>query len=366
LWRQYRLQVPRISRRRRLRKPPAKRLIATHPGHIWAYDFVEDALANGTPLRILTVMDEFTREGLALDVDVSASAERVLGVLAALIAQHGAPAHLRSDNGPEFVATAVKLWLAQRGVQTLYIDAGKPWQNGKEERFNGTVRDECLNMHAFASLAEAWMRLSAFQRGQAIRATFIDILEEEVSQFIGASRYERTAERRDQRAGHRTRTLGTTAGVIDDLPVPRTRGGFHTQLFERYQRRMTEVDTLMRDMFVGGVSQQSVGTLVEKVTGTPASASTASRVFHTLEAEFATWQKRQLPKRYVYAFADGTYFSVIYDGEGQKMPILALIGITSEGQREVIALTTGECENQGAWENLLADIKARGVETVDL
>jgi putative transposase len=164
LWREYRLQVPRIRRRRMPPKPPAKRLTAAYPGHIWAYDFVEDALVDGTPLRILTVMDEFTREGLALDVDVSASAERVLGVLAALIAQHGAPAHLRSDNGPEFVATAVKLWLAQRGVQTLYIDAGKPWQNGKEERFNGTVRDECLNMHAFASLAEAWMRLSIFQK----------------------------------------------------------------------------------------------------------------------------------------------------------------------------------------------------------
>lgn len=164
LWRQHRLQVPRISRRRRLRKPPTQRLVAAYPGHIWAYDFVEDALANGTPLRILTVMDEFTREGLALDVDVSASAERVLGVLAALIAQHGAPAHLRSDNGPEFVATAVKLWLAQRSVQTLYIDAGKPWQNGKEECFNGTVRDECLNMHSFGSLAEAWMRLCAFQK----------------------------------------------------------------------------------------------------------------------------------------------------------------------------------------------------------
>jgi putative transposase len=164
LWRTHRLQVQRVRRRRTLRKPPADRLVAAYPGHIWAYDFVEDALVNGTPLRILTVMDEFTREGLALDVDVSASAERVLGVLAALVAQHGAPAHLRSDNGPEFVATAVKLWLAQRGVQTLYIDPGKPWQNGKEERFNGTVRDECLNRHAFASLAEAWMRLSTFQK----------------------------------------------------------------------------------------------------------------------------------------------------------------------------------------------------------
>ena len=129
---------------------------------------------------------------------------------------------------------------------------------------------------------------------------------------------------------------------------------------------MAEVDTLMRDMFVGGVSQQTVGAVVEQVTGTPASPSTVSRVFHTLESEFASWQKRELPQRYVYVFADGTYFSVIYDGEGQKMPILALIGIGLDGQRQVIAFTTGERENQGAWENLLADIKQRGVETVDL
>jgi putative transposase len=200
----------------------------------------------------------------------------------------------------------------------------------------------------------------------AIRATFIDILEAEVTQFIGAERYERTTERRDQRAGYRSRTLGTTAGVIDDLPVPRTRGAFHTQLFDHYQRRMTEVDTLMRDMFVGGVSQQSVGTLVEQLTGTPASPSTVSRVFHTLEAEFAEWQTRKLPSRYVYVKAFGTYFSVIYDGEGVKMPILALIGITVEGQREVIAFTSGERENQGAWKDLLSDIKERGVQTVDL
>src|SRR5919202_1809127 len=187
---------------------------------------------------------------------------------------------------------------------------------------------------------------------QAIRATFIAILEQEVTQMIGADRYARTTTRCDQRAGHRSRTLGTTVGVIDDLPVPRTRGAFHTQLFERYQRRMTEVDTLLRDMFVGGVSQQTVGAVVEQVTGTPASPSTVSRVFHTLEAEFARWQKRTLPSRYVYVFADGTYFSVIYDGEGHKMPILALIGITVEGQREVIGFTSGERENQAAWEDL--------------
>ncbi len=200
----------------------------------------------------------------------------------------------------------------------------------------------------------------------AIRATFIDILEDEVTAFIGASRYERAEERRDHRAGHRARTLGTTAGVIDDLPVPRTRGGFHTQLFDRYQRRMAEVDTLMQDMFVSGVSQQTVGTVVEHLTGSAPSPSTVSRVFHTLDEEFAAWQTRPLAPHYLYAFADGTYFSVIYEGQGQKMPILALIGILPDGQREVIAFTAGEHENQGAWENLLDDIKARGVAQIDL
>jgi putative transposase len=162
LWRQERLQVQRV-RRRRVRPLRPARFAAAYPGHIWAYDFVEDALADGTPLRILTVMDEFTREGLALDVALSTSAERVIGVLTALIAQYGAPTNLRSDNGAEFVAIAVQTWLTQCGVQTLYIEPGKPWQNGKEERFNGTVRDECLNMHQFHSVAEACVRLSAFR-----------------------------------------------------------------------------------------------------------------------------------------------------------------------------------------------------------
>jgi putative transposase len=163
LWRRSRLQVRRVVRKRMRRARP-ERLQAAYPGHIWAYDFVEDALADGTPLRILTVMDEFTREGLALDVALTTSGERVLGVLTALFAQHGAPMHLRSDNGAEFVAIAVQSWLTQCGVQTLYIDPGKPWQNGKEERFNGTVRDECLNLHVFTSLAETCIRLSAFRQ----------------------------------------------------------------------------------------------------------------------------------------------------------------------------------------------------------
>jgi putative transposase len=102
-------------------------------------------------------------------VALTTSAERVLGVLTGLFAQHGAPMHLRSDNGAEFVAMTVQTWLIQCGVQTLYIEKDKPWQNGKEERFNGTVRDECLNLHGFTSLTEACIRLSAFRYGKRKR-----------------------------------------------------------------------------------------------------------------------------------------------------------------------------------------------------
>jgi len=139
-------------------------LAAAYPRHVWAYDFVEDRDAHDNVLRILTVMDEFTREGLAIDVDLTTSAERVMTVLSQLVAIHGTPEYLRSDNGSEFVAHAVQAWLAQRQITTLYIDPGCPWQNGKDERFNGTVRDECLNMHLFVSVREARVRLEAFRR----------------------------------------------------------------------------------------------------------------------------------------------------------------------------------------------------------
>ena len=138
--------------------------VAAYPQHVWAYDFVEDQALDGSSLRILTVMDEFAREGLEIEVDTSTSAEWVISRLAQLVAIHGAPAYLRSDNGPEFVAVAIQTWLAQRQIATRSIDPGCPWQNGKEERFNGTVRDECLNLYVFASVAEARVRLHAFRR----------------------------------------------------------------------------------------------------------------------------------------------------------------------------------------------------------
>jgi len=194
----------------------------------------------------------------------------------------------------------------------------------------------------------------------------ITILEEEVNEFIQAALYQRTPERKDYRNGYYERDLVTTAGEVEDLAVPRTRKGFRTELFERYQRRQAELDEAILDMFVKGVSMEQVGNVVETLTGTHPSPSTVSRVFHTLEEEFEGWKRRPLKADYLYIFADGTYFTVIYDETGCKMPILAVIGIDEEGKREVLAFTVGERENQDAWEDLLENLKERGVAQVDL
>ena len=201
---------------------------------------------------------------------------------------------------------------------------------------------------------------------QAVRVALISVLEEEVTAFIGALPYERTQQRRDQRNGHYQRDLETTMGQIADLPVPRTRGGYHTQVFERYHRRRDELDTAMGEMFVDGVSMAIVGQVVETLTGSKPSASTVSRVFHTLESEYQAWKQRPLEERYAYAFADGTYFTVIYNGEGCKMPILAVVGISTTGQREVLAFGVGDRENEQAWKDLFDDLKARGVKAIGL
>lgn len=156
---------------------------------------------------------------------------------------------------------------------------------------------------------------------QAVRAALCSVLEEEVTAFIGAQPYERSKERQDHRNGYYTRDLETTVGHIEDLPVPRTRGGYQTQLFERYHRRRDELDGAIGEMFVKGVSTAKVGEVVETLTGSHPSASTVSRVFHTLETEYEQWKQRQLNAHYAYAFADGTSFTVIYNGEGCKMPI---------------------------------------------
>ncbi len=128
---------------------------AEYPNHVWTYDFMKDQTENGRKLKLLTVLDEFTRESLAIKVDQSIRAKDVILVLEYLFMVRGAPKFIRSDNGSEFIANAIKKWLKEKHVETLYIEPGSPWENGYVESFNGKLRDEILNRELFYSVKEA-------------------------------------------------------------------------------------------------------------------------------------------------------------------------------------------------------------------
>jgi len=155
LWRQAGLQVPRKRPRKRIASGRPRPLPTTGPNQVWAYDFVFDSCANGQQLKCLTIIDEWTRECLEIDVQGSIRSKRVIEILTCLISLHGAPLFLRSDNGPEFVSHAILRWLQAIGIGTAFIDPGKPWQNGADESFNGKLRDECLSAEWFRTRQEA-------------------------------------------------------------------------------------------------------------------------------------------------------------------------------------------------------------------
>ena len=158
LWRREGLKVPQKSRKKRHLGHSGNscvRLRPEHADHVWAWDFIFDRTAGGRSLKWLSMVDEYTRECLALVAARSITAEDVLDVLAELFVVRGVPKHLRSDNGPEFIAQAVRTWLERTGSNTLYIAPGAPWENGYAESFHSRLRDELLNVEEFASVAEA-------------------------------------------------------------------------------------------------------------------------------------------------------------------------------------------------------------------
>lgn len=163
IWRQAGLQVPRKRPRKRVAVTRPRPLPPTGIGHVWAYDFVFDACANGQQLKCLTVVDEYTRECLAIDVAGGIRSARVIEVLCRLVSVHGAPKYLRSDNGPEFVSRAVLKWLTETNIDTAHIDPGKPWQNGLNESFNGKFRDECSSMQWFKNRIDAKVIIEDFR-----------------------------------------------------------------------------------------------------------------------------------------------------------------------------------------------------------
>jgi putative transposase len=164
LWQLAGLQLPRKRPRRRVASSRPRPVPALEANQVWAYDFVFDACANGQQLKCLTVIDEYTRESLAIDVAGSIRSGRLIEVLTKLVSEHGAPKYLRSDNGPEFVSKAVLKWLLQSSIDTALIDPGKPWQNGADESFNGKFRDECLSLEWFRNRTEAKIVIESWRR----------------------------------------------------------------------------------------------------------------------------------------------------------------------------------------------------------
>ena len=159
------LKLGRRKRRKRRGIGRGTPVVAERANHVWAYDFVHDVCRDGRQLRILTVVDEYTRECLAVEVERSMPASAVCRTLVRLFGERGRPVYVRSDNGPEFVARALMKMLAEENVTVRHIEPGSPWQNGKNERFNGSLRDECLNLETFEhrDQARAVCRLYARQ-----------------------------------------------------------------------------------------------------------------------------------------------------------------------------------------------------------
>lgn len=158
IWRREGLKVPRKQPKRGrlwLNDGSCVRLRPQHRNHVWAYDFVQDKTHDGRKFRMLTVIDEFSRECLAIEVNRRLNSQDVLSVLGELMVRRGVPGHIRSDNGAEFTAKAVRKWIGRVGAKTLFIEPGSPWENGYNESFNGRLRDECLNVELFNTLMEA-------------------------------------------------------------------------------------------------------------------------------------------------------------------------------------------------------------------
>jgi len=167
LWRQEGLKVPQRQPKRGrlwLNVGSCVRLRPAYANHVWSYDFVKIRTRDGRPLRLLTLIDEFTRECLAIVVARQLGSDDVMEWLTRLFVQRAVPKYLRSDNGGEFTATAVRNWLGRIGVKTLYIEPGSPWENGYIESFNGKLRDELLNGEIFDTLLEAQVLIERWRR----------------------------------------------------------------------------------------------------------------------------------------------------------------------------------------------------------
>ena len=167
IWRKEGLKVPRKQPKRSrlwLNDGSCIRLRPKHKDHVWSYDFMVERTSNGRVFRILNIIDEYTRECLRIKVNRKISSQDVIGELFHLFILRSIPEHIRSDNGPEFTASAIRKWLEQLGIKILFIEPGSPWENGYIESFNGKLRDELLNQEIFTTLKEARVLIEQWRR----------------------------------------------------------------------------------------------------------------------------------------------------------------------------------------------------------
>jgi transposase InsO family protein len=167
IWRKEGLKVPKKQPKRGrlwLNDGSCIRLRPEYKGHVWSYDFMIDRTANGRAFKILNIIDEYTRECLAMLVKRRITSQEVIDKLFDLFSFRGIPEHIRSDNGPEFTAKAIRKWLSRLGVKTLFIEPGSPWENGYIESFNGKLRDELLNREIFTTLIEAIVLIEQWRK----------------------------------------------------------------------------------------------------------------------------------------------------------------------------------------------------------
>jgi putative transposase len=160
--------------------------LAEYPNHVWAYDFVEDRTETGRKLRVLTVADEFTRECVTVEVEYRMNSKFAAETLLRLFTEHGVPKFVRSDNGPEFIAKQLMRTLSGSGVEARHIEPGSPWQNGRNERFNGTLRDECLNLETFCNRDHARALIKLFRRQYNERRPHSSLEYQTPSEFAAA------------------------------------------------------------------------------------------------------------------------------------------------------------------------------------
>jgi putative transposase len=211
LWRQARLAVPRKRPRKRVATGRPRPNAPTGANQVWSYDFVFDWCANGQQLKCLTVTDEWTKEGLAIEVDGRIRSGRVIEVLSQLVSERGAPLYLRSDNGPEFVSRALLTWIVDQGIATALIDPGKPWQNGSTESFNGKFRD--LSLEWFRSRTEAKVLIEAW------RQHFNTVRPHSSLGYLTPAAFAAKVETQDATDAHATGRIAAVHGASAPRPV---------------------------------------------------------------------------------------------------------------------------------------------------